>query len=86
MVSSEAGEWFLRRVMGKITAKYGRRIWGERLIWKAHLYKDLSCWFRFRREESKAVLDMLARAYDGVRFSNRGLYIPPKYLDRTKHP
>lgn len=73
--------WFLRRVMRKLVVKYNNEILMGRYIMKQPLYRVMSWWFRCSREEAQEVLKLIEKAYEGVVFSNRGLYIPRAYLD-----
>lgn len=72
-------DWFLKRVFERLLKKHSEAIIMGRYIMKQPLYREMSWWFRCTREETRVVLRLLSERYAGVRFSNRGLFIPRVY-------
>lgn len=78
--------WFLRRVMRKLVKRFTNEILVGVMIPKERLYQCFSWWFRLGREDSREVLRFLARAFEGVVFSNHGLTVPRTYLPQGGEP
>lgn len=76
------GHWFLARVLSHLVGEFHDTILMGRYVMKNPLYKCMSWWFRCSRHETKEVLTLLAKAFPGIVFSNRGLRISTAYLDR----
>lgn len=72
--------WFLRRVLRILVKEHKHLVLMERYIRKEYLFRRLSWWFRLSKEDSKHVLRLLARNFDGVVYKNAGLHIPKSYL------
>lgn len=72
--------WFLHRVMSRLVERYRNVVFMERPIRKEPLFRCLSWWFRLGKQESKHVLRLMTRNFDGVVYSHDGLHIPKSYL------
>lgn len=79
-MSEWAQEWILEKLLRKIVREFSEEVYMEQLIEKQPLYKHLSWWFRFSRKDSRKALRMLAEAYEGIEFGNRGLKISREHL------
>lgn len=80
-MSEWAQEWILEKLLRKVVLEFKEQVFMERYIMKKPLYKKFSWWFRFSREDTRKALKMLAEAYEGVKFGNRGLLVPREYLE-----
>jgi hypothetical protein len=74
--------WFLTRVIRKLVDQYKHLILMGRQIEKEQLYRSLSWWFRIGKDDARHVLRMMARSFEGVEFTNQGLFIPKSYLPK----
>lgn len=74
------GEWFLEKVLRKLVKKFQRKVYMETRITKPELYRWGSWTFRFSKRDTRRTLTRMAQTFDDIQFSNRGLWIPRKYL------
>ncbi len=77
--------WLVRRVMAYLVEKQRWTIAAERYIMKNTFYTHLRYWRRYPKSEAREIGRRLAMTCPGVRFTNRGLFIPRVYLD-AKQP
>jgi len=74
--------WILKRLLRHLVFKHHDTILMDRAIPKHQVYRDVSWWNPFRREETRELLGMLARSFPSIKFSNQGLWISSVYLNR----
>ena len=78
-----ANDLFLKNVMRRVLTRHKEKIATGRMIQKKRLYSSFSWWYRMSKPEARRALTLLAETYPGVRFSNRGLFVPKEYLSPT---
>ena len=75
--------WFLRRVLRQVVAAHWKEILMDRYIPKHDLYREFSQRKPYRKEETREILSLLARTYQGIVYSNRGLWISKHHLGKA---
>jgi len=78
-----ADDWFMNLVFTYLLKRHANAVLMKQAIPKVALFRGMLEWRRFSKRESRIICGFIASHYPGVRFTNRGLYIPDFYLERA---
>lgn len=80
MTGSDADERYLKRVLRKLVQNHQNEVYLHKIIPKARIYQGMSWWHGCTKDETREDMRALARAFDGIAWTNHGLRIAPNYL------